>query len=99
MEILQTKNGTELTIAIKGELNSTTYAELDKLVASSLTGLTSLTFELKDLSYISSAGLRVLLVAKKIMDKQNGKMVVRNANEDVMDIFDMTGFSSVLDFE
>lgn len=98
MEIIKTLNGKELTIAVVGEINSVTAKELDDEISKCLEGIESLIFEFKDLDYISSAGLRVLLVANKIMAKQ-GKMVVRNPKENVMDIFDMTGFSNILDFE
>ena len=60
--------------------------------------MTDLTFDLKQLDYISSAGLRVLMVAQKTMVKQ-GKMKLINANEDVMDVFDMTGLTDVFDIE
>ena len=98
MKIIQTLNGAELTIALEGELNSVTAPELDDVISNSLKGIQTLIFEFKDLSYISSAGLRILLTSKKVMDKQ-GKMIVRNANESVMEIFEITGFANILDFE
>ena len=98
MKINQTLNGTELTIALVGELNSATAPELDDFISKSLNGVQTLIFEFKDLSYISSAGLRILLTSKKVMDKQ-GKMIVRNANEPVMEVFEITGFANILDFE
>ena len=58
----------------------------------------ALSFELKDLQYISSAGLRVLLSAQKIMNKQ-GSMVVKNPSEDIQEIFEVTGFSEILTIE
>ena len=64
----------------------------------SIVGADTLIFDLKDLEYISSAGLRVLLSAQKVMNKQ-GKMVVRNVNEDVMEVFDITGFIDILTIE
>ena len=98
MEIIKKLNNDELTITLVGELNSFTSQDLEKVISESLDGIKSLIFDFEQLSYISSAGLRILLVAKKIMDKQ-GKMVVRKANKDVMDIFEMTGFINILDFE
>ena len=98
MKINQTLNGAELTIALVGELNSATAPELDDFISKSLNGVQTLIFEFKDLSYISSAGLRILLTSKKVMDKQ-GKMIVRNANESVMEVFEITGFANILDFE
>ena len=88
----------ELLITLKGELNTTTAPELEKVIDADLKGVTTLIFEFADLRYLSSAGLRVLLVAQKIMNKQ-GKMIVRHPNEDVMDVFDITGFANVLTIE
>ena len=98
MEINKTANGNELNLCLKGSLDTETSPLLEETIASSLNGVQSLIFDFKDLDYVSSAGLRVLLVAQKIMGKQ-GKMVIKNVNEEIMDIFDMTGFSSILDIE
>ena len=98
MKINKTLNNYELTLAISGELNTTTYQELEDVVKNSLNGIKKLVFDFKELEYISSAGLRVLLVSKKLMDQQ-GKLVVKNANSSVKEIFDITGFTNILDFE
>ena len=98
MEIIKTLNGDELTITLKGELNSTNSNQLEAVVNESLKGIKSLVFDFTELNYISSAGLRILLVSKKVMDKQ-GKMVVRHPNESVVDIFEITGFKDILDIE
>ena len=98
MKINKTLNNDELTLAVSGELNTTTYQELEDVVKNSLNGIKKLVFDFKELEYISSAGLRVLLVSKKLMDQQ-GKLVVKNANSSVKEIFDITGFTNILDFE
>ena len=98
MEINKILNNGELVLKVSGELNTTTYQQLEDIISNSLAGVKSLVFDFEKLEYISSAGLRVLLMSKKIMDKQ-GKMVVKNANKSVMDIFEITGFASILDFE
>ena len=98
MEIIKQLNKDELTLVVKGELNTTTYEQLEEVIKNSLDGIKTLIFDFKDLEYISSAGLRVLLISKKTMDKQ-GKMIVRNPNKSVKEIFDITGFSNILDFE
>ena len=98
MKINKTLNNDELTLAISGELNTTTYQELEDVVKNSLNGIKKLVFDFKELEYISSAGLRVILVSKKLMDQQ-GKLVVKNANSSVKEIFDITGFTNILDFE
>ena len=99
MEIVKTLSNDELTIAVIGELNTTTYQELEDVVKNSLNGIKKLTFDFKELEYISSAGLRVLLVSKKLMDQQQGKLIVKHANSSVKEIFDITGFTNILDFE
>ena len=98
MDIILEQNGTELTIRLKGRLDNSTSPQLSETVASSLSGITSLIFDFTDLAYVSSAGLRVLLAAQKTMKKQ-GKMVVRHTNEDVIDIFEITGLNNILTIE
>lgn len=98
MEIIKQLNKDELVLKVIGEVNSTNYQELEDEVNKSTSGIKSLIFDFEKLEYLSSAGLRVLLVAKKLMDKK-GKMVIKNANPTVMEIFEITGFSNVLDFE
>ena len=98
MKINKTLNNDELTLAVSGELNTTTYQELEDVVKNSLNGIKKLVFDFKELEYISSAGLRVLLVSKKLMDQQ-GKLIVKNANSSVKEIFDITGFTNILDFD
>ena len=95
MTINQTKNGSALTLALEGRLETTTAPELDALIKSELDGVTELTFDFSDLEYISSAGLRVLLAAQKLMNKQ-GSMKLTGVNDIVMEILDITGFSEVL---
>jgi anti-sigma B factor antagonist len=98
MTIRQTQNGNELTVALEGRLDTTTAPELEAALQASLGGVTALTLDFAALEYISSAGLRVLLSAQKIMNRQ-GEMKVTNANETVKEIFDVTGFSDILTVE
>ena len=88
----------KLTISLKGRLDTTTAPSLESEFKSSLNGVTELIIDLKDLVYISSAGLRVLLSAQKVMNKQ-GKMLVKNSNDDVKDVFEVTGFIDILNVE
>ena len=83
MKITQNKDGNKLTIALEGRLDTTTAPELEAELKTALEGVTDLVFDLKDLAYISSAGLRVLLSAQKVMNKQ-GRMVITGANEEIM---------------
>ena len=98
MTINKSKNGSELTLAVEGRLETTTAPELDVVVKSELDGVSSLILDFSKLEYISSAGLRVLLAAQKIMNRQ-GDMKVTGANEIVTEIFDITGFSEILTIE
>jgi anti-sigma B factor antagonist len=98
MTIEKKVNGTELEIALEGRLDTNSSPQLEAELKNSTDGIESLIFDLEKLEYISSAGLRVLLSAQKTMNKQ-GKMAVRNANEDVMDVFDVTGFVDILTIE
>ena len=98
MTINKIANGSELTVALEGRLDTTTAPQLDDELKSALNGVTKLDFDLAKLEYISSAGLRVLLSAQKVMNKQ-GEMVVKNANEEIKEIFEVTGFVDILTIE
>lgn len=98
MNISTDKQGNALTIALDGKLDTTTSPELEACLEENLSGVTELTFDLKDLEYISSAGLRVLLSAQEKMNKA-GQMVVINVNEIVMEVFGVTGFVDILDIK
>lgn len=98
MTVETKKTGNDLEMFIKGRLDTTTSPELELKLKDALTDIKSLVIDIKDLEYVSSAGLRVLLQAQKVMNKQ-GNMVIRNASEDVMEIFEVTGFSDILTIE
>ena len=98
MNITQNKDGRKLTLSLEGRLDTTTAPQLETELKTALDGVTELVFDIKDLAYISSAGLRVLLSAQKVMNKQ-GSMVIRGASEEVMEIFDVTGFVDILTIE
>ena len=98
MKIDQNKNGNVLNIALEGRLDTTTAPDLDAALRASLDGVTALNLDFSGLEYISSAGLRVLLSAQKIMNKQ-GEMKLTNVSEPIMEIFEVTGFSDILTIE
>ena len=98
MTINKTLDGSNLTLALVGRLDTTTAPELEAELKASLNGVTALVLDLVDLEYISSAGLRVILAAQKTM-KGQGTLVIRHANETLMEVFDITGFSDILTFE
>ena len=98
MNMTKTQNGTELTIALEGRLDTTTAPELEQALKQDLEGATALTLDLSRLDYISSAGLRVLLSAHKAMSRKGG-MKVTHVNEIVNEVFEVTGFSDILTIE
>ena len=98
MTIEKNLNGTELTVTITGRLDTTTAPQLEAEFKQNINGVEKLVLDFTALEYLSSAGLRVLLAAQKVMNKQ-GEMVVRNVNETISEIFDVTGFSDVLTIE
>lgn len=98
MTVLKILKEDELTVQIFGRLETMTAPKLEEELKSSLQGVKSLIMDLKDLEYISSAGLRVLFSAQKTMNKQ-GRMIVRNVNEVVMEVFEVTGSVDVLTIE
>lgn len=88
----------EVVLQVTGRLDTTTAPALDKAIAENMSGIKSLVLDFKALEYISSAGLRVLLSAQKKM-KQIGSMKVINVCEEVMEVFDITGFADILTIE
>lgn len=84
-----------LTVALEGRLDTATAPQLEQELKASLDGAQAVVLDLEKLEYISSAGLRVLLSAQKIMNKQ-GSMEIRNVNEVIMEIFEVTGFTDIL---
>ena len=98
MTIEKNLNGAELIVKVVGRLDTTTAPELEASLKESFEGLEKLVLDFSELDYLSSAGLRVLLQAQKAMNKQ-GEMVVRNVNETISEIFEVTGFADILTIE
>lgn len=98
MTINKNLEGTVLTFAVAGRIDTTTAPDLEKELKGSLGNASELIIDFKDVEYISSAGLRVLLSAQKIMSKQ-GSMKLIGVSEDIMEIFEVTGFSDILTIE
>ncbi len=96
MTIETSREQEKLCLKVKGRLDTMTSPQLDKEVEINLKGTELLTMDLSELDYVSSAGLRVLLSAHKSMKKQGGSMVVRGVNEEVQEVFTITGFSEIL---
>ena len=98
MNITKKLEGTDLIVALEGRLDTTTAPQLEASLKESIGGITLLDFDFSALEYLSSAGLRVILAAQKIMNKQ-GKMVIRHVNETIMEVFEITGFVDILTIE
>lgn len=98
MTIEKNTNGNELIVMVEGRLDTVTAPVLEKEIKDNISGVEKLVLDFASLDYISSAGLRVVLYAQKIMNKQ-GEMIVKNVNETVNEIFEITGFCDVLTIE
>ena len=98
MTITKQAEGKKLTLALEGRLDTTTAPELEAELNASLDGITDLVLDMKDLVYLSSAGLRGVLAAQKRMNKQ-GHMTVKNVCADIMEVFEITGFVDILDIQ
>lgn len=95
MVITKNREGNKLTIALDGRLDTITSQQLEKELRTSIDGVTELIFDFENLTYITSAGLRLLVSAQKVMKKQ-GRMEVIRATPEVIDVFDVTGFSDLI---
>ena len=98
MNIIKTQEGSVLSVALEGRLDTVTSPQLEGELRTAVSGVTELIFDLKSLDYISSAGLRVLLSAQKVMNRQ-GSMTIRNVKPEIMEIFEVTGFVDILNIE
>lgn len=99
MEINKTYNGNNMIINLSGRLDTTTAPDLESLVNSEFKQKDKVTMDFKDLVYVSSAGLRVILLAQKIMTAAGAGLIIRNVNDTVMEVFEMTGFADILTIE
>ena len=98
MTIQKNLQGTTLRVTLEGRLDTTTAPQLEAELKASMDGITELDLDFEKLEYLSSAGLRVLLAAQKVMNKQ-GSMVIRHVNETIHEVFEVTGFIDILTIE
>ena len=98
LNINKTSENGKLALVLEGRLDTVTAPSLEAVLKDSLEGVTELSMDFEKLEYISSAGLRVLLAAQKEMNKK-GMMKLTRVNENIMEIFDVTGFSDILTIE
>ncbi len=98
LNINKTIEDKTLTVTLEGRLDTTTAPQLESELKSELAGVETLVMDFEKLEYISSAGLRVLLSAQKVMNKQ-GEMKVVHVSDVINEIFEVTGFSDILNIE
>ncbi len=98
MNLTKTKKGTTIVISVDGRIDTNTAMEFGEQVNDSLDNIENLILDFSNVEYISSLGLRAILEIQKRMISQ-GTMKVVNANQAVMDVFNMTGFSKILTIE
>lgn len=98
MKITHTKEAEKLTVALEGRLDTITAPELETALTTLLEGVKELVLDMSALEYISSAGLRVVLKAQKVMFTQ-GSMTVVGANESILEVFEITGFADILNIQ
>lgn len=98
MTIEKILNGESATLVVVGRLDTQTAPELEKELNGVVSGIKQLTFDMTGLEYVSSAGLRVILKAQKIMNAQ-GSMKLIGVNDNIMEVFDITGFLDILTIE
>ena len=98
MTVNQIPEGKKLTIVVSGRLDTNSSPKLEAVLRQSVNGVTELVFDFSGVEYLSSAGLRVLLAAQKVMNRQ-GSMKLTGVSADVMEVFEITGFSDILTVE
>lgn len=98
MTINKISEGEKLTLALSGRLDTNSSPALEAELKQSVSGVKELIFDFSGVEYISSAGLRILLAAQKVMNRQ-GSMKLIGVNEDIMEVFEITGFSDILTIE
>ena len=98
MNIEKESMGTAIALKVSGRLDTTTAPTLEAAVSEAISGCDALVLDFAGLEYISSAGLRVILKAQKAMAAKGG-MTLKNVNETIMEIFEITGFSDILTIE
>ncbi len=98
MNIVKSSTDNTLNIAIEGRLDTTTAPKLEAELKQSISGISHLILDFEKLEYLSSAGLRVLLAAQKVMNKQ-GDMIIKNVNDVISEVFEVTGFVDILTIE
>lgn len=98
MNIKKKTNESEMIMYVSGRMDTSAAPQFEAEIKSSLDGISKLVLDFENLEYVSSAGLRVILAAQKIMNKQ-GEMIIKNVSEVVYEVFEITGFVDILTIE
>lgn len=98
MTVEKKKNNDTITVIITGSVDANTSPELRDEILGELDDVMCLIFDMKDMDYISSAGLRVLLEVYQILEEKDGRVIIENVREELHDIFELTGFSDYMEF-
>ncbi|WP_197026855.1 STAS domain-containing protein [Butyrivibrio sp. FCS014] len=96
LDIKIDRNGSTLDAALEGMLDTKTAPQLSEAIITPISELEEINLDFAKLEYLTSAGLRVILEAQQEMDDKNGKLTIKNVNEEIMEVFEMTGFVDVL---
>ena len=99
LNIEKTPKNDTLTVALEGRLDTVTAPDLEKALSPIPEGVNTLVYDFSKLDYISSAGLRVLVATQKTMMGRGGSLTIKHPNDEVFEVFEMTGLSEVLDIE
>lgn len=99
MNINKVKEGSTLTVAVEGPLDIHTAPELSKALEGEIDDVTELFFDMKENTYTSSAGLRVILKCFQTLEPKGGRMVLKNVNDDFYNVLELSGFTSFLEIE
>lgn len=98
LNITKEEDGKKLTLKLEGRLDTTTSPQLEAALEGAIDGMEQIVFDITDVEYLSSAGLRVLLSTQKTM-KNPKAMLIRGANREIREVFEVTGFSDILNVE
>ena len=99
MTINKTQNGDKTTFALSGRLDTTTAPQLQEALIPEFDNAKHIELDFAELAYVSSAGLRVLLMGEKTAKAKDGKQTLVNVSAEIMEVFDMTGFTGILHIE
>lgn len=99
MEFKIDKNDSTVNVSVSGRIDTTTAPQLEEAIIPEIEGANQVIIDFKELEYISSAGLRLLLMLQKKMNASGGTFKILNVNEFVMEVFEMTGFKDILTIE